>query len=283
MRSAGGAVEPSILLIDDSSVELRLLLDMLNGLGMRTFVAFNGQEGCTRAELVAPALILLDVTMPVMDGFTACRRLKANPRTRDIPVIFLSAATELDRRLEGLSLGAVDYITKPFAEAEVLARVRIHLDIASRLGAVPRPEPPEQVPEPADLPHRDSVLLRSATEHLRRLISAPPAPDLLARQLGTNKKRLNEAFHAGFGMPVYAWLREERLRQARDLVTGSAISIAAIAEHLGYSSQANFARAFTQRFGCAPTRLRAEGEGTDTSRESNAAVPGTALPALRPA
>lgn len=259
MLSSARESGASILLVDDSSVELRVLLDMLAGQGMRTFVAFNGQEGVARAELVDPSLILLDVAMPVLDGFGACRRLKSNPRTRDIPVIFLSAATELDRRLEGLSLGAVDYITKPFAEAEVLARVRIQLDIARRLARVGAPEGEAEPDEPAELPHRDLTLLRSAIRILRQQIGSPSSPEALARQLGTNKRRLNAAFHAGYGMPIYAWLREERLHRARDFLVRADTPISAIAEHLGYSSQANFARAFALRYGCTPSRMRAEG------------------------
>lgn len=279
MLSSAQESEASILLVDDSSVDLRVLLDMLAGLGMRTFVAFNGQEGVARAELVNPSLILLDVSMPVLDGFGVCRRLKANPRTRDIPVIFLSAATELDRRLEGLSLGAVDYITKPFSEHEVLARVRIHLDIARKLASAQMPQAqarPAQ-DEPAELPHRELTLLRSATQILRRQIGAPSPPAVLARQLGTNERRLNAAFHAGYGMPIYAWLREERLRQARELLVGTETPIAAIAEHLGYSSHANFARAFNQRFGCAPSRMRTGDVASDRAAAEES-MAGDALP-----
>ena len=257
MSTVSHSAPASILLIDDSSVDLRVLLDMLAGLGMRVHVAFDGLEGYARADLLRPDLVLLDVTMPIMDGFTTCRRLKGNSRTRQIPVIFLSAATELDRRLEGLSLGAVDYITKPFSEAEVLARVQIHLDIAGRLRLASGVDEPTD--EPSGLAHRDATLLRTAIEILRHDIAAPPSPETLARQLGTNEKRLNDAFRRGYAMPVFAWLREERLRQARQFLVSTETPISAIAAHLGYSSQANFARAFNQRFGCSPSRLRTEG------------------------
>ncbi len=272
MTSVAQTERPSILLIDDSSADLRVLLDMMDGHGLRVHVALNGQDGLMRAELVLPALILLDVNMPGMDGFATCRRLKANPRTRDIPVLFLTAATELERRLEGLSIGAVDYIAKPFSEAEVLARVGIHLDIARRLRQVAEPEPGLAEPErgldlDGTLPQRDLQILRLATDILRKEIAAPPSPEALARQLGTNEKRLNQIFHAGFALPVFGWLREERLRLAREYLTTTDSPIWAIAEHLGYSSQANFTRAFHHRFGIPPSHLRGPappGEGTPT-------------------
>lgn len=116
-----------ILLIDDSVAELRVLVHMLKGAGYQITLAHNGSEGIQRAVMCQPDLVLLDVRMPFMDGFVACRHLKAEPLTQHIPVIFLSAANDTQSRLDGLRLGACDYITKPPVEEEVLLRVAIHL------------------------------------------------------------------------------------------------------------------------------------------------------------
>ncbi|MBB5752864.1 response regulator transcription factor [Prosthecomicrobium pneumaticum] len=273
VQTAAGE-EASILLIDDSTVDLRVLVDTLSDFGLRVYLAFDGLEGYRRAELVLPSLILLDIGMPGLDGFGTCRRLKSNPRTRDIPVIFLSSATERERRLEGLELGAVDYIAKPFDEAEVLARVRIHLDIARRLRGAAPDDAGAEPERPAGLSRRDATLVEGATAILRRAIGAPPSPDAAARMLGTNEKRLNEAFHAAFGVPVFAWLREERLRLARELLVETETPIAEIAAHLGYSNQANFSRAFRQRYGCAPIRLRNGGAPMPDASSDTAEPPG---------
>jgi DNA-binding response OmpR family regulator len=129
---------PTLLLIDDSITELRVLIDMLAARKWRTLVSFDGLDGYRKATLKQPDLILLDVRMPGMDGFGTCRRLKADPRTQSIPVIFLTSAEDKEDRLTGLSLGAVDYIIKPFvSEEEVLARLGIHLELSRRLGAPP--------------------------------------------------------------------------------------------------------------------------------------------------
>lgn len=248
------ARKPSILMIDDSTVDLRLLMEIMSARQMRVNVAFNGQDGYHKASMQQPDLILLDVTMPVMDGFATCRLLKNNERTRFIPVIFLSAANAVEQRIDGLSLGAVDYIVKPFNEREVIARVEIHLDLARRKGA---PAPADGVDDSA-LARRDRVLIDTAVNYLRQYLSEPPSPETLAKILGTNEKRLNHAFQQCFSMPVFGWLREERLRQARELLASTQTPISSIAEHLGYSSPANFAKAFRERFGCAPKQLRVE-------------------------
>ena len=251
-------IKCSILLIDDSTVDLRLLMELMSARQMRVNVAFNGRDGYHKAVLLRPDLILLDVSMPVMDGFATCRMLKNNERTCHIPVIFLSAASEVKKRIEGLSLGAVDYIGKPFSEQEVIARVGIHLNLVTRRQSSPPETNPDKPDAEADLARRDTVLIRTATNYLREHLTLPPSPEALAKILGTNEKYLNQAFQDSFAMPVFAWLREERLRQARELLALTETPISDIGEHLGYSSGANFSKAFRERFGCSPRDLRVE-------------------------
>ncbi|MCP4350210.1 MAG: response regulator [Desulfobacterales bacterium] len=119
----------TILIVDDSKTNIGVLLSTMKAHGFRTVTARNGAMGIRRAEFSMPDLILLDVMMPDMDGFETCRRLKANDRTKDIPVIFMTALTDVKNKLRGFEVGGVDYITKPFEEAEVLVRVKTHLTI----------------------------------------------------------------------------------------------------------------------------------------------------------
>ena len=258
MPNSNRPKNPSILIVDDSTVDLRLLMEMMASRSMRVNVAFNGKDGYQKATLARPDLILLDVVMPGIDGFATCRLLKSDKRTRHIPVIFLSAASEVDKRIEGLTLGGVDYIGKPFSEEEVIARVEIHLNLVRQKSLAPAALKDSEVDAALSqgVSPANAVLIRAATEHLRRHLKNPPAPELLARIVGTNEKRLNQAFQAGFALPVFAWLREERLRQARELLASTEASMASIADHLGYSNQANFAKAFQERFSCSPSNLR---------------------------
>src|SRR5471030_408366 len=106
----------SILIVDDSAFEQRMLMELLSEQSYRISVAFNGLQGYQLALANQPDLILLDVRMPNMDGYAACRLLKANPATHHIPVIFLSGADGADERIMGLSIGGVDYVAKPFTD-----------------------------------------------------------------------------------------------------------------------------------------------------------------------
>ena len=120
---------PQILLVDDNATNLQVLYQTLEGNGYRLFAARSGRDAISISQRVVPDLILLDAMMPGMDGFETCARLKADERTRDTPVIFLSALTEPSEKVRGFELGAVDFVNKPFQAEEVLARVRTHLTI----------------------------------------------------------------------------------------------------------------------------------------------------------
>jgi DNA-binding NtrC family response regulator len=120
---------PRILLVDDNATNLQVLYQTLDGHGYRLLAARSGRDAISIAERAVPDLILLDVMMPEMDGFETCARLKADGRTRDCAVLFLSALTEPAEKVRGLELGAVDFVNKPFQAQEVLARVRTHLTI----------------------------------------------------------------------------------------------------------------------------------------------------------
>ncbi|MBE9207047.1 response regulator [Nostoc sp. LEGE 06077] len=118
-----------ILIVDDTPTNLEVLSEALTDAGFEVAVATSGESAIEQVEYDPPDLILLDIMMPGIDGFETCYRLKQNPRTKDIPVIFMTALSDTVDKVKGLSLGAVDYITKPFQQAEVLARVQIHVNL----------------------------------------------------------------------------------------------------------------------------------------------------------
>lgn len=116
-----------ILVVDDTPANIQVLSATLKEKGYQISIATNGRQALEVVQKVRPDVILLDVMMPEMDGFETCRRLKASPEWRDIPVIFLTARTETTDIVTGFELGAVDYVAKPFNPAELLARVNTHL------------------------------------------------------------------------------------------------------------------------------------------------------------
>lgn len=116
-----------ILLVDDVPENINILYQTLSNQGYLFAVATNGKETFTAVESEKPDLILLDIMMPEISGFDVCKKLKQDPKTSDIPIIFLTAKNELDDKVKGFKLGAVDYITKPFEAEEVKARVATHV------------------------------------------------------------------------------------------------------------------------------------------------------------
>ena len=119
----------ALLLVDDNPTNLQVLYQTLETTGCKLLVAKNGETALSIAQKAAPDLILLDIMMPGIDGFEVCRRLKNDPATANIPVIFLSALSDTKDKVQGLQLGAVDYVSKPFQPDEVIARVNTHLTI----------------------------------------------------------------------------------------------------------------------------------------------------------
>ena len=118
--------QDTVLIVDDAPDNLTLMTGLLRGT-YKTKVANNGSRGLDVAAADKPDLILLDIDMPGMDGYEVCRRLKANPATAEIPVIFLTAKTAVEDEQKGFDAGCVDYITKPISAPIVLARVKTHL------------------------------------------------------------------------------------------------------------------------------------------------------------
>ena len=127
MSSALSATDNRVLIVDDTPANIQTLAAVLKEKGYPISVATNGRQALDVVARVRPALILLDVMMPEMDGFETCRRLKAVQEWRQIPVIFLTAKTETADIIQGFELGAVDYVAKPFNTHELLARVSTHL------------------------------------------------------------------------------------------------------------------------------------------------------------
>lgn len=120
---------PDILIVDDNPANLRLLTGILRERGFHPRAVTSGRRALDSVELILPDLILLDIRMPGMDGYEVCQRLKANPATQEVPVIFISALDEISDKVKAFEIGGVDYITKPFQLEEVVARLETHLTL----------------------------------------------------------------------------------------------------------------------------------------------------------
>ena len=123
---------PIILLVDDNDINLKVLHQTLEGHGYELLVARSGEDALRIARKANPDLILLDIMMPGIDGYETCARLKADETTRNAVVIFLTALQNTEEKVRGLSMGAMDFITKPFDPEEIVARVSLQLEVHRR-------------------------------------------------------------------------------------------------------------------------------------------------------
>lgn len=121
--------KPLILIVDDNPQNIQVLGNILYEKGYNISISNSGEHALQSTYIHPPDLILLDIQMPLMDGFEVCKTLKSNTKTNEIPVIFLTAASEMENVLKGFELGAVDYITKPFNASELTARVATHIEL----------------------------------------------------------------------------------------------------------------------------------------------------------
>ena len=145
---------PTILIVDDQPTNLEVLYSILSQAGWTVRVEVRGTQALQQVRQNPPNLILLDVMLPDLDGFSVCQRLKDDPTTESIPIIFMTALADARDKVKGLSLGAVDYITKPFQQEEVLARVRLHL----------------QLQQMTQLLHRQNADLQKLTQELEQRV-----------------------------------------------------------------------------------------------------------------
>ena len=119
----------TLLIVDDKPQNLRLVSDFLAEQGFELMLTRSGAQAIKKARLFTPDLVLLDIRMPETDGFEVCRRLKSDPQTANVPVIFMTAVDDTAHKVEGFRLGAVDYVTKPIRREELLARIEHHLQL----------------------------------------------------------------------------------------------------------------------------------------------------------
>jgi diguanylate cyclase (GGDEF)-like protein len=212
---------PTVLIIDDTPANLAVVVEHLEAHGFRVAVAQEGEEGVSRAEFSQPDLILLDVMMPGIDGFETCRRLKGADRTRDIPVIFMTASAETQDKISGFSAGGVDYITKPFQIEEMLARVNTHL--ALRAAQKRLAEQNVQLQQEVAMRQKAETALQDANEALEERVMQRTAELVqtnlsLKREIAERKQaegRISYMAHhdALTGLPNRTLL-EDRLNQA---------------------------------------------------------------------
>lgn len=248
----GSLKHKRILVVDDEEADRMLISAYLQRHGCQLFHAVDGLDGIEKARALQPDIILMDSQMPRCNGHDACKILSQDPRTRDIPIIFISGMTASEQRVRGLLAGAVDYVNKPFDFNEVKLRLAVHL--RNRAPSASRPEGMQNDAPPTKNLH--AILFHSARIHLLKSLSTTLPMKELEKLTGTNSKHLNTAFKACAGVTVYDYLREERMKESRVLLEKTQLPVQDIAHQVGFKDSANFSTAFKERFGLPPREFR---------------------------
>jgi signal transduction histidine kinase/ligand-binding sensor domain-containing protein/DNA-binding response OmpR family regulator len=250
--SEGAAEEPPVLLVVEDHIELREYMRSLFAGQYTVREASDGAEGLEIALSVVPDVIISDIMMPEMDGFALTRALRADARSSHIPIILLTARADGESRLEGLDVGANDYLTKPFEAAELQLKVRNLMRLYRRL----RSETVQHagyVLEPRSYTSTDQQFLdRIVTFVEEHLDDAELSIEGIGDEIGMSRTQLYRKIRALTDLSPSRFVRTIRLDRAREMLEQGAGNVAEIAYATGFGSQAWFTRCFRERFDMTP-------------------------------
>ncbi len=247
----------TVMIVDDNA-HVRAYLDQHLSGRFRVLQAADGEEGLRLARETLPDLIVSDLMMPVMDGLTLCREIKADPETDFIPVILLTAKASIDSKVEGLETGADDYLTKPFNVRELKVRVANLIASRHKLKARFRKEDPalSMTPsQPCDA--RDNFFLEEVrTVITRRLGDEDFGVEELASEIGQSRSSLYRRFESLLNQSPLELIWEMRLRIASQMLKAREGTVSEIAYSVGFKSISHFSKRFRDQFGTSPSSLR---------------------------
>jgi signal transduction histidine kinase/CheY-like chemotaxis protein/ligand-binding sensor domain-containing protein len=247
--------KPVILIVEDNA-DLRYYLRTQLEEFYKTEEAENGKIGLEKALQVIPDLVISDVMMPLMDGYTLCEEIKADERTNHIPVILLTARNTIENKLQGLETGADEYLTKPFTPAELQIKVKNLIQsrqaMREKFGREFRLQPTDVV-----VPSQQHQFL----EQLKQVIEQHMEDETfgveeLCREIGMSRTQINRKLQALVKQTPSELIKSFRLQRATELIKQDAGNMAEIAYKVGFNSQSYFTRAFQEAYGCTPMEYK---------------------------
>jgi signal transduction histidine kinase/ligand-binding sensor domain-containing protein/DNA-binding response OmpR family regulator len=244
-------VQTALLVEDDMNI-LNYVASELSS-KYKVFKATNGKEGLNKALKHVPDIIISDIVMPEIDGLTLCKLLKSNDKTCHIPVVLLTAKTDVEQRIEGIEMGADSYIPKPFNMRHLESRVEKLLELRRKLKEKYKAGAESEEVE-IKVVSADEKLLLKFNEKLREQISNPNlSVEYISQELGLSRVHLNRRLKAITNESPGNYIRNFRLKQAALLLTKKKMSIAEVAYAVGFSSHAYFSNIFKDHFGTSPS------------------------------
>jgi YesN/AraC family two-component response regulator len=251
------AAKLKLLLVDDNPDVIRYLRSLLEGhYALQT--AANGAEGLQKAIKSIPDLIISDVMMPGVDGFTLSRKLKADIRTSHIPIVLLTARSDFDSRMEGLDSGADAYLSKPFNKRELLVRIDKLIDLRKglqrRYASLAKRETFQEEMN-SGISKREDAFMHKVRELLDAHLSDEEfGVAHLCDALAMSRSQLYRKFSALSDMTVNQFIIALRLEKARQLLATTDLNVSEVAYDTGFKYPAHFSRAFAERFGYPPSK-----------------------------
>lgn len=260
-KSGRSKTHYKVLIVDDDEDVREFLQAELGGM-YRVFACRNGAEGLQIALKQLPDLIVSDVVMPEMDGFTLVRKLKGNNNTSHIPVILLTSKTEHTDRIQGLDKGADAYLTKPFV-VEELSTLIASL-IANRMllkGKYSGAQDQEDKVKAVEVKSNDEILMERVMKVVNGHLDNPELNvEMLAEQVGLSRVQLHRRMKELTGIPASEFIRNIRLKQAAVLLKDKKMNISQVAYAVGFTNHTHFSTAFKKFYGVSPTDYMASAE-----------------------
>ncbi|MCK5149060.1 response regulator [bacterium] len=256
MKEGTAVQETPLLLIVEDNADMRVYMrEVLTG-GYEIIEAEDGQAGFDLAAERIPDLVISDVMMPRMDGYQLCEIMKTDERTSHIPVVLLTARSDSESKMEGLTLGADDYLTKPFDSDELKVRVRNLIDQRCRLRKRFSKEITMPLSDIAIMPADEKFLGRAAEIIESRLTDPDLSIEWFSREMGLSRSQLYRKLQALVNQSASEFIRSIRLKRTVHLLDHRAGTVSEIAFEAGFNSPEYFRACFKEQFGCSPTEYQ---------------------------
>lgn len=273
---AAPADAPTILIVEDNEDFRFYLKDNLRS-HYKIVEASDGKEGWKKVLSAHPAVVVSDISMPHMDGIELCRKIRNDERTRQVPVILLTAMTGESIELRGLQTGATDYIIKPFNFEVLLSKIRNVVQHHETVRKTYQRQI-QAAPSPVEATSADDVFLREVLAYIEKEIGNPDlSVEELAMQFHTSRSTFYKRVVLITGKTPVEFIRHIRLRRAAELLEKSQLNVAEIAYTVGFNNPKYFTQYFKAEFGCIPTAYRngnRPGGASSGAAASGAAVGG---------
>lgn len=248
-----------LLIVEDNMDVVRYLQSLLSN-DYKIVLAGNGKEGFEKAIEIVPDIVISDVMMPVMDGYTFCEKLKGDLRTSHIPIVLLTARTDSASRMEGLKAGADVYLAKPFNRDELLVRIEKLIQLRVKLQTRYKEldgysEIIDQIKSVSS--NKEDSFIQKMLQILKMNLSEDEFGIAeLCQSLGMSRSQLYRKFSALTNTSVHRFIQKMRLNKAKELLLTTELHVNEVAYDTGFKNPSHFSRIYSQEFGIAPSKTR---------------------------